>query len=90
MGWEIQDRTFDGEKHFELRLQAKDPSYFFREATLWMRDSDAIITRLEVKDVNETRMLFTLKNIELNPSLDADLFIIVPPEGVEVIDLRSG
>ncbi|MFQ5569077.1 MAG: outer membrane lipoprotein carrier protein LolA [Rhodothermales bacterium] len=79
----------DGQKHYKLSLQPKNSDSFFREATLWMRDLDDIITRLQVIDVNETKMLFTLQNIELNPTLDAETFTITPPDGVEVIDLRS-
>ncbi len=81
--------TYNGAKHYRLNLEPKSPDSFFREATIWMRDRDDIITKLMVLDVNETRMAFTLDNIELNPVLDADTFLFTPPDGVEVIDLRS-
>ena len=81
--------TYDGAKHYRLNLEPKSADSFFREATIWMRDRDDIITKLTVLDVNETRMTFTLDNIELNPALDADTFSFTPPDGVEVIDLRS-
>ena len=80
---------YNGERHYRLNLKPKSPDSFFREATLWMRDRDDIITKMTVLDVNETRMIFTLDNIELNPSLDADTFSFTPPDGVEIIDLRS-
>ena len=86
---DVDEVTYDGERHFRLNLKPKSPDSFFREATLWMRDRDDVITKLTVLDVNETRMVFTLDNIELNPSLDADTFSFTPPDGVEVIDLRS-
>ncbi|MCH8961344.1 MAG: outer membrane lipoprotein carrier protein LolA [Bacteroidetes bacterium] len=81
--------TYNGERHYRLNLKPKSADSFFREATLWMRDRDDIITKMTVLDVNETRMVFTLDNIELNPSLDADTFNFTPPDGVEIIDLRS-
>ncbi len=81
--------THDGARHYRLNLKPKSPDSFFREATIWMRDRDDIITKLTVLDVNETRMVFTLDNIELNPVLDTDPFLFTPPDGVEVIDLRS-
>ena len=81
--------TYNGAKHYRLNLEPKSPDSFFREATIWMRDRDDIITKLTMLDVNETRMAFTLDNIELNPPLDADTFSFTPPEGVEIIDLRS-
>ena len=86
---DVDDVSFNGERHFRLNLKPKDAGSFFREATLWMRDRDDIITKLTVLDVNETRMIFTLDNIELNPTLDAGTFSFTPPDGVEVIDLRS-
>ena len=81
--------TYDGARHYRLNLKPKSLDSFFREATIWMRDRDDIITKLTVLDVNETRMVFTLDNIELNPVLDTDPFLFTPPDGVEVIDLRS-
>lgn len=81
--------TYNGERHYRLNLKPKSADSFFRQATLWMRDRDDIITKMTVLDVNETRMVFTLDNIELNPSLDADTFNFTPPDGVEIIDLRS-
>lgn len=85
----VETETLGGAKHFKLTLAPRDPSSFFRQATLWLRDRDDIITRLEVLDVNETRMLFELKNVELNPRLERTTFIFEAPSGVEVIDLRS-
>jgi outer membrane lipoprotein carrier protein len=86
---DVTEVTLDGARHFRLNLKPKSPDSFFREATIWLRDRDDIITKLTVLDVNETRMVFTLDNIELNPTLDADTFSFTPPDGVEVIDLRS-
>ncbi len=85
----VETAQLGGQRHFKLRLRPKNPDSFFREATLWMRDRDDLITRLELTDANETRMVFTLTDIELNPVLDAATFTFTPPEGVEVIDLRS-
>ena len=79
----------NGEKHHRLNLKPKGDDSFFREATLWMRDRDDLITRLSMLDVNETRMMFELTNIEVNPALEDDVFTFTPPDGVEVIDLRS-
>jgi outer membrane lipoprotein carrier protein len=78
-----------GQKHYKLSLTPKKPDSFFTKATIWMRDRDDIITMLEVIDVNETTMTFSLKNVQLNPSLKADTFTFRAPAGAEVIDLRS-
>ena len=85
----VEAVTLGGQKHFKLTLTPKSSSSFFQTATLWLRDRDDVITRLEVLDVNETRMVFELKNVEFNPKLSATTFRFTPPSGVEVIDLRS-
>lgn len=86
---DVDEVEYEGERHFRLNLKPKDAASFFREATLWMRDRDDVITKLTVLDVNDTRMVFTLDNIEIDPPLAPDTFSFTPPAGVEVIDLRS-
>ncbi len=78
-----------GKRHFVLTLTPKKDDAFFTEATLSVRESDNVITRLQVVDVNGTTMIFHLENIQLNPSLQENVFSFTPPEGTEVIDLRS-
>lgn len=84
-----EEATHDGEAHHVLHLAPKREDAFFSEVTIWMRDEDALATRLEVLDVNGTRMAFRLDNIELNPPVSDDMFTFTPPEGAEVVDLRS-
>ena len=86
---EAEAAEVEGEAHHVLRLEPKRDDAFFTAVTIWMREADGLATRLEVTDVNGTRMTFGLDNIELNPPLEDDLFTFTPPEGAEVIDLRS-
>lgn len=79
----------DGTKHYRMHLTPKSPDTFFTAITIWMRDRDNLVTRMEVTDVNETQMTFQLEDIQLNPVLQADTFTFTPPENAEVIDLRS-
>ncbi len=79
----------DGEKLYTMRLRARIDSLFFKEVTLWLRDTDHIISRLLVTDVNDAVLDFVLEDIEINPVLDIDPFAFVPPDDAEVIDLRS-
>ena len=85
----IETVQVNGQRHHKLDLTPKTSDSFFREATIWVRDRDMIITRLEVLDVNETRMQFTLDEVELNPVIDSATFRVTPASGDEVIDLRS-
>lgn len=84
-----QATRLNGQKHARLKLQPKSKDSFFREVTIYVRDSDTVVTRLEVLDVNDTKMVFNLKNIQLNPSVQPSTFTFTPPQGVEIIDLRS-
>lgn len=85
----VRSEQVAGAKHHRVDLKPKSGDSFFREATLWLRDSDNIITRLEVLDVNDTRMTFELTNIQLNPKLEASTFTFQPPRSAEIVDLRS-
>ena len=78
-----------GEKHFVIRLEPRSGDAFFSDVVLSMRDRDALVTRLQVEDVNGTKMDFTLKNIQVNPKLEANAFTFTPPRNVEIVDLRS-
>lgn len=86
---EVALTQLGGKRHFVLTLTPKKDDAFFTEATLSVRESDNVITRLQVVDVNGTTMVFNLENIQLNPPLQKNTFSFTPPEGTEVIDLRS-
>lgn len=86
---DVETTTLNGQRHFVLTLTPKKDDAFFTEATLSMREQDDLITQLRVVDVNGTTMLFNLENIQLNPSLAEDVFSFTPPQGTEVVDLRS-
>ena len=81
--------TRGGEVHYELALTPKSRDSFFRTVTLWMRDRDNLITRVRVLDVNDIQMTFDLKDILLNPALSPETFLFTPPDGAEIVDLRS-
>jgi chaperone LolA len=81
--------TLSGKKHFKMELRPKRADSFFKAVTLWMRDSDDVITRVEVLDANDVKMVFELTNIVLNPAVNGSTFQFTPPRGAEVVDLRS-
>ena len=72
-----------------VRLRARDESTPYREVSISVRDTDDVINQLDILDVNDTRMVFMLQDIELNPQLGDDTFSFTPPDGASVIDLRS-
>lgn len=79
----------NGSPHAVLSLHATQKSAGFREATLWMRTSDRIVTRLRVTDRNGSTLDLRLQDIVVNAPLDGTPFTFSAPQGVEVVDLRS-
>ena len=66
-----------------LELRPIDPSADFVSARIGFRDAVPVIVEL-IDTVNDlTRVSFD--DIELNTGLDADEFLFVPPEGVDVV-----
>lgn len=80
--------TLDGVRHDVLTLRPRDAGSSVRDATLYVRSSDAIPTRVRVRDTNGTLHAFDLSRVQLNPSLPASTFAFTPPRGTEVVDLR--
>lgn len=78
----------DGAPHDLLSLTATADTARFREATLWVRRSDRIVTRFRALDRNGSTLDLRLHDIAVNPSFNGTPFTFSPPEGVEVVDLR--
>ena len=81
--------AFDGVNHDVLALVPRSATTSVRDATLYVRSSDAIPTRVRVHDINGRSLAFDLHNVVLNPRLPTGTFTFRPQQGVEVIDLRS-
>lgn len=83
-----QATTRDGTPHHRLILTASNASARFKEATLWVRRSDRIVTRLRAADRNGSILDLRLVEIQVDPRISEDKFSFSPPAGVEVVDLR--
>jgi len=81
--------TRNGTPHVRLRLTATGNDARFKEAHLWVRTSDRVVTRLRATDWGESTYDLRLREITVNPSLDRTPFTFTAPDGVEVVDLRS-
>jgi len=77
-----------GSDHVKLEVSATDSSSQFQRATLWVRQADRLVTRMQATDRNGSVLDLRLRNLTVNPALEADPFRFTPPEGIEVIDLR--
>ena len=86
---EVKTARIDGLNHHVLTMIPTRGDAFFLSVTLSMRDTDDVVTHLEVIDANGTTMAFQLTNIVLNPVVEDDLFHFTAPDEVEIVDLRS-
>ncbi len=75
--------------HVKLAVIAADSSSRFKQATLWVRRSDRVVTRMRAVDRNGSTLDLRLNDPVVNPPLEETTFTFTPPEGVEVIDLRE-
>jgi outer membrane lipoprotein carrier protein len=79
-----------GASHQKLSLSATGTAARFAEATLWVRATDRVVTRIRATDRNGSTLDLRLHDIVVNPEalrVDAP-FTFTPPPGVEVVDLR--
>ena len=71
-----------------LSLRPRQSGSSVRDATLYVRSSDAVPTRVRVHDRNGGTLQFDVSNVRLNPSLAASAFRFDAPRGTETVDLR--
>ena len=74
---------------FVVRLTPESPDSYIDAATLWVRKSDYVVTRIDVVDVNGATIRFEMSDVNFHPRVTEDTFRFSIPEGVEIIDLRS-
>lgn len=80
--------TIGGVQHDVLTLRPRQSGMSVRDATLYVRSSDAVPTRVRVHDTNGGTLAFDLRNVQRNVSLPASTFRFSAPSGTEVVDLR--
>ncbi|WP_420457030.1 LolA family protein [Rubrivirga sp.] len=80
--------TIGGVAHDVLTLRPRQSGSSVRDATLYVRSSDAVPTRVRVHDTNGGTLAFDLRDVRRNVSLPASTFRFQAPSGTEVVDLR--
>jgi chaperone LolA len=81
--------TVGGVQHDVLALVPREAGSSVRDATLYVRSSDAVPSRVRVHDVNGQTLAFDLRNVRLNGRLSSGTFRFRAPAGAEIVDLRS-
>lgn len=84
----VRSSRWQGEPHRRFSLRATASSSRFRDATVWVRTADQVVTRLRATDRNGTTLDLRLRNIVLNPPLEDAAFTFRAPEGIRRVDLR--
>lgn len=80
--------TIGGVRHDVLTLRPREAGSSVRDATLYVRSSDAVPTRVRVHDTSGGTLAFDLRNVERNVRLASSTFQFSAPGGTEVVDLR--
>lgn len=80
--------TISGVQYDVLSLRPRASGSSVRDATLYVRSSDAVPTRVRVHDRNGGTLQFDVSNVRLNRALASSLFRFDAPRGTEVVDLR--
>lgn len=75
--------------HYVVQLRPRSPDSYIDTATLRVRKSDYVATRIDVVDVNGAAIQFEMSEVNFHPQVSEDTFRFSVPDGVEVIDLRS-
>lgn len=83
------DTEVDGRPVYLLKARAKDSkSGDYEEGRFYFDKKTGLCLRMELgREERGAYVAFHYTDLEVNPTLPADHFIFVPPEGVEVIDM---
>ncbi len=71
-----------------LKLVPKKDDGILQSLKLWVDDSDWLIRKAEIMDINEKSTRYTVERVKLNSGLDDSRFIYQIPADVDVVDLR--
>lgn len=71
-----------------LKLTPTEESSLVKTLKLWVSESDWLVRKAELLDLNGKETSYTVTEIRLNTGLPDTRFTFTPPAGVEIIDLR--
>ncbi len=72
-----------------LKLTPQDEQSMVSSVRLWVDDHDWTVRQVEVTDVNGKLTTYTVQQLKINTGIAESRFSFQPPEGAEVVDLRS-
>ncbi len=82
------EQTKENDKSVLIITPNENSDLNFAQAKLWINNNDLIV-KLEIKEKNDSQIIFELSDYKLNLNLADSQFSFTPPEGSKVIDLRQ-
>lgn len=83
-----QDEKINNQDCSVLELQAKTEDIFIKYMKIWISLKIFIPIKIEQVDINGNSNTYLLNNIQVNVTLNDDVFTYQPPDSVEIIDMR--
>jgi outer membrane lipoprotein carrier protein len=71
-----------------LKLTPRDETALLKWLKLWVSDSDWLVRKAELVDLNGKETVYQVLDIKVNAGIPDARFTFVAPAGVEVVDLR--
>lgn len=69
-----------------VALEPTDPAAPYREATIWVSRTDALVQRVAIVEPSGQRRLLTLRDVRTNVDIPARELSFAPPAGTRIVD----
>ena len=84
----IDKEKLNGVECHKIELDAKNDDEFIQKVIVWVGKKDLIVHQIEQIDLNNNENIYRLKNIQFDVQFAKEFFKYIPPDSVEVIDMR--
>ncbi len=71
-----------------IKLTPKSESSALKSIKLWIDDDELVVRKVETINFSDAHSTYNISKFSMNAGVSDSMFIFIPPEGVEVIDLR--
>ncbi len=82
------EERVDGRRCYRVELTARQEESYISRVRLWVDRKLWLVRRAEYLNLNEDVTTYDISRLKVDGKLKPDLFTFVPPDGIEVIDLR--
>ncbi len=85
----VEEGKVNDVRTYVLKLTPKQDDSFIKAMKVWIDEDDWIIRKVEMSDVNDTKMTYMVKSVLINKGIADAQFEFKVPVGTQTIDLRS-